>query len=130
MLRAPAAPAPTAIQISAVNPIIGCRCPGATMSSTSAVNTTSDITRGFISAMKSPTLASLDARRRSEDNGLGAMIGGGDIGHGSAAHLIRGNSLNWWNGGGDGSVHSSVVAPAPHGLSAAWRFWMKASATP
>ena len=50
MLSAPAAPAPTAMQISAVNPIIGCRCPGATMRPTSAVNTTSDITRGFISA--------------------------------------------------------------------------------
>src|SRR5438309_57250 len=34
-------------------------------------------------------------------------------------HLINGSSLYWWNGGGDGSVHSSVVAPAPHGLSAA-----------
>ena len=26
---------------------------------------------------------------------------------------------NWWNGGGEDSVHSSVVAPAPHGLSPA-----------
>src|SRR3546814_232557 len=32
---------------------------------------------------------------------------------------IRGSSLNWWNGGGLDSVHSSVVAPSPHGLSAA-----------
>ena len=51
MLSAPAAPAPTAMQMSAVNPIIGCTWVGATMSPTSAVNTTSDITRGFISAM-------------------------------------------------------------------------------
>ncbi len=36
---------------SAVNPIIGCNEPGATAMPTSAVNTTSDITRGFISAM-------------------------------------------------------------------------------
>src|SRR3954453_10672079 len=35
-----------------------------------------------------------------------------------AAHLIRGSSLNWWNGGGEGRVHSSVVAPAPHRLCA------------
>ncbi len=51
MLSAPAAPAPTAMQISAVAAITGCRCPGAIISPTNAVNTTSDITRGFISAM-------------------------------------------------------------------------------
>ena len=50
MLSAPAAPAPTAMQSSAVKPSTGCRWPGATTSPTSAVNTTSDITRGFISA--------------------------------------------------------------------------------
>src|SRR5215211_2224277 len=37
----------------------------------------------------------------------------------AAPHLMRGSTLNWWNGGGDDSVHSSVVAPAPHGLPAA-----------
>ena len=51
ILSAPAAPAPTAMQINAVNPITGCTWPGATRSPTSAVNTTSDITRGFISSM-------------------------------------------------------------------------------
>ena len=51
MLSAPAAPAPTAMHISAVNPITGWTWPGATKSPTSAVNTTSDITRGFISSM-------------------------------------------------------------------------------
>ncbi len=51
MLSAPAAPAPTAMQSSAAKPSTGCRCPGATIRPTSAVNTTSDITRGFISAM-------------------------------------------------------------------------------
>ena len=50
MLSAPAAPAPTAMQSSAVKPISGCNEPGATARPTSAVNTTSDITRGFISA--------------------------------------------------------------------------------
>src|SRR4029079_2264237 len=45
-------------------------------------------------------------------------------------HLISGNSLYWWNGGGEGSVHSSVVAPAPHGLSAARSLRMNAWATP
>ena len=40
--------------------------------------------------------------------------------HPRTPHLMRGSVLNWWNGGGEGSVHSSVVAPAPHGLSAAF----------
>jgi len=50
MLSAPAAPAPTAMQSSAVKAVIGCIAPGATASPVRAVNTTSDITRGFISA--------------------------------------------------------------------------------
>src|SRR6185437_4904196 len=45
-------------------------------------------------------------------------------------HCTRGSTSNWWNGGGEGSVHSSVVAPTPHGLSAAWRLRAKASITP
>ena len=51
MLSAPAAPAPTAMQSSAVKPVTGWMAPGATARPTSAVNTTSDITRGFKSAM-------------------------------------------------------------------------------
>ena len=51
MLSAPEAPAPIAMHSSAVNPITGCTCPGATIRPTSAVNTTSDITRGFSSAI-------------------------------------------------------------------------------
>jgi hypothetical protein len=35
------------------------------------------------------------------------------------SYLITGRWSYWWNGGGDDSVHSSVVAPSPHGLSAA-----------
>jgi hypothetical protein len=50
MLSAPAAPAPIAMHRSAVKPITGWTCPGAIMRPTNAVNTTSDITRGFISA--------------------------------------------------------------------------------
>ena len=56
MLSAPEAPAPTAMQISAMTASAGCMLPGASTMPVSAVNTTSDITRGFISAMKSPTL--------------------------------------------------------------------------
>src|SRR5262249_23171213 len=38
----------------------------------------------------------------------------------SRHYLMSGSSLYWWNGGGEGSVHSRVVAAAPHGLSAAF----------
>ena len=50
MLSAPAAPAPTAMHSSAVSAITGCTWPGAINSPTSAVNTTSDITRGLSNA--------------------------------------------------------------------------------
>ena len=56
MLSAPDAPAPTAMQSSAMTASTGCSVPGASTMPASAVNTTSDITRGFISARKSPTL--------------------------------------------------------------------------
>src|SRR5581483_48872 len=46
------------------------------------------------------------------------------------AHRINGSVSYWWNGGGDGSVHSSVVAPAPHGLALARCLRMNASAMP
>ena len=46
-----------------------------------------------------------------------------------AIQEIRGSTLNWWNGGGEGSVHSSVVAPAPQGLSGAGRLRTNASRT-
>jgi hypothetical protein len=49
MLSVPAAPAPTAMHRSAVKPITGWMWPGAIMMPTSAVKTTSDMTRGFIS---------------------------------------------------------------------------------
>ena len=32
---------------------------------------------------------------------------------------IFGSVSNWWYGGGEEIVHSSVVAPSPHGLSPA-----------
>ena len=68
MLRQPEAPAPTAIASSEAKPITGFMC-GASSMPTSAVNTTSDITRGFSSAKKSlaepfemPSAALLSAR--------------------------------------------------------------------
>ena len=42
---------------------------------------------------------------------------------------MRGNVSYWWKGGGEGSVHSSVVAPTPQGLSPATRFFANASQT-
>ena len=45
-------------------------------------------------------------------------------------HLIRGKISNWWKGGGEDSVHSRVVAPAPQGLSAAFSFRQKAKIIP
>ena len=56
MLSAPDAPAATAMQSSAVKAVSGCRCPGAATIPARPVNTTSDITRGFSSAKKSPTV--------------------------------------------------------------------------
>ncbi len=50
MFNAPEAPAPSAMNRIAANPSTGCKPTGATKRPTSAVNTTSDITRGFISA--------------------------------------------------------------------------------
>jgi hypothetical protein len=47
MFSAPEAPAPSAMNRIAEKPTIGETPPGATRSPTSAVNTTSDITRGF-----------------------------------------------------------------------------------
>ena len=41
-------------------------------------------------------------------------------------YSTRGSVSYWWNGGGDGSVHSSVVAPMPQGLAAATVFRQKA----
>jgi hypothetical protein len=48
----------------------------------------------------------------------------------SSVALMRGSVSNWWNGGGEDSVHSSVVAPSPHGLSPAFGASAKASQTP
>ena len=45
-------------------------------------------------------------------------------------YCTRGSVSNWWNGGGEDSVHSSVVAPAPQGLLAACCLRTKASITP
>lgn len=44
-------------------------------------------------------------------------------------YRIRGNCSHWWKGGGEESCHSSVVAPSPHGLAPASRFFAKASKT-
>ena len=45
-------------------------------------------------------------------------------------YLIRGSSSQTWNGGGEGSCHSSVVAPSPQGLSPTTRLRLNASKSP
>ena len=56
-----------------------------------------------------PRLHQLHVIADARDRGLGARQ--------RDAHRISGSVSYWWNGGGDGSVHSSVVAPGPHGLA-------------
>ncbi len=51
ILSAPDAPAPTAIDRIAINPMTGCNEPGAATIAASAVKMTSVMTRGFISWM-------------------------------------------------------------------------------
>ena len=111
MLIAPDAPAATAMHSTAVNASTGCRWPGAISRPTRPVNTTSVMTRGFSSAIQSRQLRRL--RRRT---------GGGDappvtpVSSGCVAHpdqRMRGSSAKVWNGGGEDTVHSSVVAPSP-----------------
>src|SRR6266446_10811591 len=46
------------------------------------------------------------------------------------SHLTSGSTSNWWNGGGDGRVHSRVDVPGPHGLFAALSLRMKARTIP
>src|SRR5690606_31673757 len=123
--------------------------PGATTMPTSAVKMTSDMTRGFSSSKKSRALPIPPSGRLCERSLLKAVSDmksasyfPGFPGHqvkvlrpgknpaGAAYYLIRGSSENWWYGGGEDSVHSSVVAPSPHGLSAAFSFFRKACATP
>lgn len=41
-------------------------------------------------------------------------------------YVMRGNDSKVWKGGGEGSVHSNVVAPSPHGLATARRLIQKA----
>jgi len=43
---------------------------------------------------------------------------------------MRGSVSNEWNGGGDVSVHSSVVAAGPQGLLPGFSLRAKATATP
>ena len=130
------------MQINAAMASTGCIEPGATTIPTSAVNTTRNITRGFISTTKSATSPpvaesssvaiastvisamaySLKARDRSASDpacGSGAKGPLRRFHLPLLPHLIRGNVSKVWNGGGDGTVHSSVVAPAPQGLAAA-----------
>ena len=114
MLRAPAAPAPTAIASSATKRepgMDGARC------GDDAHEGGEDDERHHPRLQQREVIA-----RRA----LAAFVPGGlglaklvSMSLISVRYLITGSVLNWWNGGGEDSVHSSVVAPAPHGLSPA-----------
>ena len=80
----------------------GCRCPGATSMPTIAGQHDQGSPRcGFSRASQSRPLP-LPRRR-----------GQADAAQCSVAHRTRGSTSKVWNGGGDATVHSSVVAPSP-----------------
>src|SRR6266702_5419457 len=62
ILRAPAAPAPAAMQRRTAQSVSGSNFLGAFISPVAAVNTTSDMTRGFINTAKSASCDLLPAR--------------------------------------------------------------------
>src|SRR5690242_12236451 len=119
ILIAPDAPAPTAMHSTPIIAITGCTGVGARNIPTSPVNTTSDITLGFSSAKKSDTrptaVSSATLKLESTTSNSNGARAGSD--RPAAAYFTSGNSSKVWNGGGDDTVHSSVVAPAPHGLA-------------
>ncbi|VTO11897.1 Uncharacterised protein [Brevundimonas vancanneytii] len=134
MFSAPAAPAPMAMHRTAMTALTQLSCPGATTRPVTAVNTTSDMTRGFNNWKKSSGWAVVT--RGVSWAGRSIMVikrEGRPSGYGRAASpslsdtdqwlsaLTTGSSLNWWCGGGEDRVHSSVVAPSPHGLASALR---------
>ena len=82
MLSAPDAPAPTAIASSEAKASTGCMADGAIMTPASAVNTTSDITRGFSSAKKSRGCRERYARLR-------VTILSGDEAHRLSHSIVR-----------------------------------------
>src|SRR3546814_17020162 len=50
------------------------------------------------------------------------VVGRSTIGTTNPCHQsIFGSVSNWWKGGGLDKVHSSVVAPSPHGFASAFR---------
>jgi len=54
------------------------------------------------------------------DSGVGHQPIHSNASQPTCLYLIRGRVSNVWNGGGEGSVHSKVVAPGPQGLAAAF----------
>src|SRR5688500_10284324 len=95
----------------AVKPIASGGRTGAASIPHSPVNTTRLITLGLVSASKSRQ----SAGRRAAALWMALLVIGSLV-----SQSIFGSVLNWWNGGGLGSVHSRVVAPSPHGLSGAF----------
>ena len=76
------------------------------------VTTTRLTTRGLSSAIQSATPVPFATAVTSEAAPPTGAATRSDMARGSR-HRSRGISVNVWCGGGEGSVHSSVVAPAP-----------------
>ena len=128
-IAAPEAPAPMVMARIAANPRTGWMGTGATISPTSAVKTTSVITRGFRSAIQSdgrepnsasgrspPAAYSRSGSRppRSRSAPVRPSFAPFAMSRGVLPpQRIRGSSSKAWKGGGLDSVHSRVVAPSP-----------------
>ncbi len=112
----------TAIQRSAVNATTRLTLLGATTMPASPVKTTSDITRGFRSAKEIADGRSARIDREGGSRSRACITVCQD-------HLISAAvRYRCGTAAAEGSVHSSVVAPPPHGLSPALRFARSASA--
>ena len=134
-LIAPEAPAPAAMANRDISASAGCITASARYMAAKLVKITRLITRGFNSAKKSPAepllTSSADAIVAVSSNGVFCIDT--DIAVIFPVRVIPpcyftfGSASKVWNGGGEDTCHSRVVAPSPHGLSAALRFEIKAS---
>ena len=113
ILSTPAAPAPIPTAIKEIREFNKLTFSGAINIPTVQVNNTSDITLGFIRFMNDSICFVLS---NLEDFSLNNIPDN---------YFILGSSSKVWNGGGDDTVHSRVVAPTPHGFFDAASFFIK-----
>ena len=114
ILSVPAAPEPIATARREIQAEVKSKLFGAINKPTILVNKTKDITLGFIklknefNSKAKPSLEFL----------VFILIW--------LNYFTLGSSSKVWNGGGDDTVHSRVVAPSPHGFGSAFFFFIKA----